>query len=160
MELKYDHRGIVVGVSSYFISNGLYKTNQFVRASVLKCFEEHTQQIGKQGISLMERGQITESSLSALQWATIFYYVKESKYSGTGNIKKLLKDFKDKHGLSTTIENLRTKYYQARKRINDSKDYPLVKLDSVISFLADNYPVAVTLAKNDKEFLEAEATDN
>ena len=97
---------------------------------------------------------IVESPFSVLEWATIFYYADETKLlSESPLLKTRLEQFMSKHQIQTTIDNFKTKYYEARKRINEKNDYPINKLELIIPFLKGNYKQTVTKVENDIIFL-------
>lgn len=98
---------------------------------------------------------IIESPFSVLEWATIFYYVDETKLlSESRLIKTRFEQFMSKHEINTTFDNFKTKYYKAKKRINEKNDYPINKLELIIPFLKENYKQTVTKVENDIIFLE------
>lgn len=98
---------------------------------------------------------------SVLEWATIFYYADESKLtSNDKTIKARMGKFIDKHQIQTTINSFKNKYYEVKKRINNKNDYPLSKLELIMPFLKENYKRTVTLAENDKVYLNTENPDN
>lgn len=98
---------------------------------------------------------IIESPFSVLEWATIFYYADETKLLTESRlIKKRLEQFMNKHQINTTFDNFKTKYYEAKKRINEKNDYPINKLELIIPFLKENYKQTVTKVENDIIFLE------
>ena len=98
---------------------------------------------------------IVESPFSVLEWATIFYYADETKLLTESRlIKTRLEQFMSKHQINTTFDNFKTKYYEAKKRINEKNDYPINKLELIIPFLKENYKQTVTKVENDIIFLE------
>lgn len=98
---------------------------------------------------------IVESPFSVLEWATIFYYADETKLlSESPLLKTRLEQFMSKHQINTTFDNFKTKYYEAKKRINEKNDYPINKLELIIPFLKENYKQTVTKVENDIIFLE------
>ncbi len=98
-----------------------------------------------------------QSPYSVLEWATIFYYADETKLLSDSNLKKeRMKQFMSKHNVNTTFGNFKTKYYEAKKRINKKNDYPINKLKSIISFLKENYKQTVTKVENDIIIIEDE----
>lgn len=98
---------------------------------------------------------IVESPFSVLEWATIFYYADETKLlSESPLLKTRLEQFMSKHQINTTFDNFKTKYYEAKKRINKKNDYPINKLELIIPFLKENYKQTVTKVENDIIFLE------
>lgn len=98
---------------------------------------------------------IIESPFSVLEWATIFYYADETKLLTESRlIKTRLEQFMSKHQINTTFDNFKTKYYEAKKRINEKNDYPINKLELIIPFLKENYKQTVTKVENDIIFLE------
>jgi len=98
---------------------------------------------------------IVESPFSVLEWATIFYYADETKLLTESRlIKTRLEQFMNKHQINTTFDNFKTKYYEAKKRINKKNDYPINKLELIIPFLKENYKQTVTKVENDIIFLE------
>ncbi len=98
---------------------------------------------------------IVESPFSVLEWATIFYYADETKLlSESPLLKTRLEQFMSKHQINTTFDNFKTKYYDAKKRINEKNDYPINKLELIIPFLKENYKQTVTKVENDIIFLE------
>ena len=103
---------------------------------------------------------IVESPFSILEWATIFYYADESKLlSESRFLKTRLEQFKSKHQVNTTFDNFKTKYYEAKKRINEKNDYPINKLELILPFLKENYKQTVTKVENDIIFLEENMPD-
>jgi len=101
----------------------------------------------------------TESSYSALEWATIFYYANEAKLTTAGTLKNQMKCFKEQNGVKTTLKNLNAKYYQAKKRLNESCDFPIEKLNKIKPYLKENFPTTVTLLENEIFFLKEEQSD-
>lgn len=98
---------------------------------------------------------IIKSPFSVLEWATIFYYADETKLlSESRLIKTRLEQFMSKHQINTTFDNFKTKYYEAKRRINEKNDYPTNKLELIIPFLKENYKQTVTKVENDIIFLE------
>jgi hypothetical protein len=98
---------------------------------------------------------IVESPFSVLEWATIFYYADETKLLTESRlIKTRLEQFMCKHQINTTFDHFKTKYYEAKKRINEKNDYPINKLELIIPFLKENYKQTVTKVENDIIFLE------
>jgi len=98
---------------------------------------------------------IVESPFSVLEWATIFYYADETKLLTESRlIKTRLEQFMSKHQINTTFDNFKTKYYEAKKRINEKNDYPINKLELIIPFLEENYKQTVTKVYNDITFLK------
>lgn len=96
-----------------------------------------------------------KSLFSVLEWATIFYYADETKLLSDNHLIKIrLEQFMSEHEINTTFNNFKTKYYEARKRINERNDYPVNKLKLIIPFLKENYKQAVTKVENDIIFLE------
>jgi len=61
-----------------------------------------------------------------------------------------------KHQVNTTLDNFKTKYYEAKKRLNKKNDYPISKLELIIPFLKENYKQTVTKVENDIYFLKEE----
>lgn len=99
---------------------------------------------------------IIENPFSVLEWATVFYYADGTKLlTEGGTITSRLEEFMSKHQINTTINNIRTKYYEAMKRINKRNDYPIDKLKSIIPFLTENYPQTVNKVLSDIEILES-----
>ena len=98
---------------------------------------------------------IVESLFSVLEWATIFYYADETKLlTESSLVKTRLEQFMSKHQINTTFDNFKTKYYEAKRRINEKNDYPINKLELIIPFLKENYKQTVTKVENDIIFLE------
>lgn len=98
---------------------------------------------------------IVESPFSVLQWATIFYYADETKLLTESRlIKTRLEQFMSKHRINTTFNNFKTKYYEAKRRINEKNDYPINKLELIIPFLKENYKQTVTKVENEIIFLK------
>ncbi|WP_312345257.1 hypothetical protein [Chryseobacterium binzhouense] len=96
-----------------------------------------------------------ESQFSILEWATIFYYADETKLLPENRLTKVrLEMFMDTHQINTTLDNFRTKYYDAKKRINKKNNYPINKLELIIPFLKKNYKQTVTRIENDIIFLK------
>jgi len=103
---------------------------------------------------------ITKSLYSVLEWATIFYYADETKLlSESPILKTRLEQFMSKHQVNTTFDNFKTKYYEAKKRINEKNDYPINKLELIIPFLKENYKQTVTKVENDIIYLEENKLD-
>ena len=76
--------------------------------------------------------QQTEMHFSVLEWATIFYYADETKLlSESRKIKDRMEEFMMKHEINTTFQNFKTKYYNAKKRINEKNDYPIDKFSLI-----------------------------
>lgn len=98
---------------------------------------------------------INKSPFSVLEWATIFYYADETKLLTESRlIKTRLEQFMSKHQVNTTPVNFKNSYYEAKRRINEKKDYPINKLELIIPFLKENYKQTVTKVENDIIFLE------
>lgn len=97
---------------------------------------------------------------SVLEWVTIFYYANETNLlSEYKTIKKGMEEFMNKHNINTTYNTFKSRYYDAKTRINKKNDYPINKLEMIIPFLEINYNQAVTKVQNDIAFLEEENTD-
>ena len=102
----------------------------------------------------------SENQFSVLEWATIFYYADTTKLLPCDNlIKNRLETFMNNHKISTTYDNFKTKYYEAKRRINDKNDYPIDKLQKIIPFLEINYDQTVTKVENDIIILEENISD-
>ncbi|WP_313100556.1 hypothetical protein [Epilithonimonas sp.] len=102
----------------------------------------------------------SENQFSVLEWATIFYYADTTKLLPCDNlIKNRLETFMNNHKVSTTYDNFKTKYYEAKRRINDKNDYPIDKLQKIIPFLEINYDQTVTKVENDIIILEENISD-
>ena len=98
---------------------------------------------------------IIENHFSVLEWATIFYYADEAKLLNESRlIKTRMEKFMSKHQINTTFDNFKTKYYEAKKRLNEKRDYPINKLELIIPFLKENYKQTVTKVDNDITFLK------
>lgn len=98
---------------------------------------------------------IVESPFSVLEWATIFYFADETKLLTESRlIKKRMEQFMNKHQIDTTFDNFKTKYYEAKKRINEKNDYPINKLELIIPFLKENYKQTVTKVENEIIYLK------
>ena len=96
---------------------------------------------------------------SVLEWATIFYYANETKLLFECNtIKSCMELFINKHNISTTFKSLKSKYYQARKRINEIEDFPIEKLKKIMPFLKENYQKTVVFVENDILILQEKDT--
>lgn len=96
---------------------------------------------------------------SVLEWATIFYYANETKLLFECNtIKSRMELFMNKHNISTTFKSLKSKYYQARKRINKIDDFPIEKLKKIMPFLKENYQQTVTKVESDIIYLKDKDT--
>lgn len=92
---------------------------------------------------------------SALQWATIFYYADEAKLLPPAKSKvSRIQSFMTKHQIDTTPKNMKSKYYEAMKKINKTTDYPIRKLEDIKPFLNEHYPKTVTKIENDIIFLK------
>ncbi len=103
---------------------------------------------------------IVKSPFSVLEWATIFYYVNDTKLISENHlIKTRMEQFISKHKINTTFNNFKTKYYEAKRRINDKTDYPINKLEFIIPFLKENYKQTVTKVENDIFFLKENKTE-
>lgn len=108
-----------------------------------------------QFLQITEQEINNENPFSVLEWATIFYYADETKLlSDSHHIKNRMEYFMKKHQLNTTFDNFKTKYYEAKKRINEKNNYPVNKLKKIIPFLKDNYKQTVTKVENELSFLE------
>jgi len=108
-----------------------------------------------QNLKALPPQPIVESPFSVLEWATIFYYADETKLLTESRlIKTRLEQFMSKHQINTTFDNFKTKYYEAKKRINEKNNYPINKLELIIPFLKENYKQTVTKVENDITFLE------
>lgn len=121
-----------------------------IKIAILKAFKK-TQPITEP----LPPQPIIESPFSVLEWATIFYYADETKLLTESRlIKTRLEQFMSKHQINTTFNNFKTKYYEAKKRINEKNDYPINKLELIKPFLKENYKQTVTKVENDIIFLE------
>lgn len=121
-----------------------------IKIAILKAFKKT-----QPNIEPLPPQPIVESPFSVLEWATIFYYADETKLLTESRIiKTRLKQFMSKHQINTTFDNFKTKYYEAKKRINEKNDYPINKLELIIPFLKENYKQTVTKVENDIIFLE------
>ncbi len=107
-----------------------------------------------------EKETKTDNLFSALEWATIFYYADETKLLPNSKyIKNRMEQFIIKHGIGTTPSNLKTSYYDAKKRINEKNDYPIYKLELIIPFLEENYNQTVTKVVNDITIIKENRSD-
>ncbi len=102
----------------------------------------------------------SQRKFSVLEWATIFYYANETKLlpedrALIGRMDQFIKQQK----IGTTIDSFKKNYYKARKRINETSDYPINKLEYIKPFLKKNYSQTIVKVKNDIEFLKNEKTD-
>ena len=121
-----------------------------IKLSILKAFEKT-----QPNIEPLPPQPIVEGHFSVLEWATIFYYADETKLLTESRlIKTRLEQFMSKHQINTTFDNFKTKYYEAKKRINEKNDYPINKLELIIPFLKENYKQTVTKVYNDITFLK------
>jgi len=121
-----------------------------IKIAILKAFKKT-----QPNIEPLPPQPIVEGSFSVLEWATIFYYADETKLLTESRlIKTRLEQFMSKHQINTTFDNFKTKYYEAKKRINEKNDYPINKLELIIPFLKENYKQTVTKVENDISFLE------
>lgn len=101
-----------------------------------------------------------EKLFSVFEWATIFYYADTTKLlPEKKQIKSKMEDFIKAHNVDTTLQNLKSKYYNVKTRINKKNDYPIDKLELILPFLKDNYNQTVTKVENDIEYLESEDND-
>jgi len=104
---------------------------------------------------------VIENHFSVLEWATIFYYADEAKLLNESRlIKTRMEKFMSKHQINTTFDNFKTKYYEAKKRLNEKRDYPINKLELIIPFLKENYKQTVMTVKNDIDYLKVEKEEN
>lgn len=126
----------------------------FVRYEMLNYFREiENSEIDK------EKGSF-QSEYSVFEWATIFYYVNETNLLLIKEtVKVRMESFMKENDIETTFGNFKTKYYQAKKRINVKNDYPIEKLEKILLFLKENYEQTVNMVKNDIVFLKSESSD-
>ena len=95
------------------------------------------------------------SSFSVLEWATIFYYVDDTKLLPQHkHVKQRMQHFMKVHGFSTSFETFKNRYYDAKSRINKENNYPIYKLEFIIPFLNKHYKQAVAKVENDIIFLK------
>ncbi|WP_298423231.1 hypothetical protein [uncultured Kordia sp.] len=140
---KEDHNHLDLQIEFFEKKKGIYETKVFIEK------EKKQQEI-----------QNKKETFSVLEWATIFYYANETKLLPNSRTKKNKKiKFLKKHNISTTYDNLKTKYYEAKKRINEKNDYPIDKLHTIIPFLKEHYSLAVTKVENDILYLKSEIND-
>lgn len=100
------------------------------------------------------------NQFSVLEWATIFCYVDEKRLANGKDITDKIKRFISQWNINTTVLSFRNKYYnEVKKRINETNDYPIDKLDNIITFVNKNYPKVVADIISDKEFLSGEQSD-
>lgn len=98
---------------------------------------------------------IVRNPFSVLQWGAIFYYADETKLlPETPTIKERMEQFMAKHQINTTFNNFKTKYYEAKRRINETDDYPIGKLELTIPFLKENYNRTVNFVDSDITLLK------
>ncbi len=102
----------------------------------------------------------SQSKFSVLEWATIFYYANETNLLPedrelTGRMDQFLKQQK----IGTTLNAFKKNYYKARKRINETSDYPIKKLEYIKPFLEKNYSQTIAKVENDIEFIKNEKSD-
>ena len=109
-------------------------------------------------IPLLESVKLqNKSQFSIPEWTTIFYYADETKLLPHAKTKiKRMEQFIKKHSISTTIDSFKSKYYEAKKRINEKNDYPIDKLQLILSFIKANYKQATTAVENDISHLQKE----
>jgi hypothetical protein len=101
-----------------------------------------------------------KSPYSAMEWATIFYYADAKNLVSDGKtLKSRLEAFRAKHNLSTTYKSLVSQYHRTRRRIVETSDYPIEKLNFIIPFLNANYPTVVTQVEEDIKFLQDEISE-
>lgn len=102
-----------------------------------------------------------ESPFSALEWATIYYYAEAAQLvSDSPKLKERLIQFMEAHQVSTTLNSLTDKYYKAKNRINEKKDYPIENLHHITPFIRKHYKRAVTFIENDIQYLKSESAEN
>lgn len=96
-----------------------------------------------------------QNQFSVLEWATIFYYANETKLLPESKaIKNRWEQFMKKHNINTTSDTFKKNYYDAKKRINEKKNYPIDKLNLIIPFIMENYSQAVSKVSKDISFLQ------
>lgn len=145
---REDHNYLDLQIKFFEGKKGVYNTKVFIEK------EEK-----EQGL-LNEVERKNDNLYSALEWATIFYYADEAKLLPKAKtIKEKLKRFQKKHHIKTTFDNFKSKYYEAKRRINKKNDFPINKLEELIPFLKKNYKHAAVLADRDIEFLNSESSD-
>lgn len=110
--------------------------------------------------TLQQTNKKRNSLFSVLEWATIFYYAKETKLLPDSSfIKTQMEQFMNKHKVDTSFDNFKTKYYSAVDRINKKNDYPIKKLENIIPYLKENYNQTVSKVINDITFLKENTSD-
>jgi len=105
--------------------------------------------------------EVKQNNFSVLEWATIFYYAETTKIlPESKNRITSMECFIETHNIPTTLGSFKSKFYNARKRINIKLDYPVPKLEKITPFLKENYKETVTAVDNDKQYLEEHKIDS
>lgn len=145
-------------IPNYFVSitdKYLYYSNRHSVFELIK-FEDFLNNQAQQP----EKGADTNSQYSITDWATIFYYADETKLlTDDKTTKARIEKFMDKHNVNTTFNTFKNNYHTAKKRINETNNFPISKLNHIIPFVKENYKQAVTKIENDIIFLENESDD-
>ena len=68
-------------------------------------------------------------------------------------------DFMREYQIRTSFNYFKGRYYNAKKRINETHDYPIKKLRFVMPFIKKTYKLALTNIENDIFFLEEESKE-
>lgn len=172
--IGFSHRFNSVDIYRYGYYAGIVSQLELVKSkhsSIFHDFEKHieaTEQINKlppqqtatkKDKLKAELDNYGEGSISALQWATIFYYAREVKQLESGDIHTQLSKFMSDHKVTLSKNSVRNKYYEAKKRINIKIDYPITKLKSLLPFLRENYNQVVAKVENDIIFLQNKEPD-
>ncbi|MBK9109920.1 MAG: hypothetical protein IPM92_16500 [Saprospiraceae bacterium] len=81
-------------------------------------------------LNSLKNERLSSAIFSVIEWATIFYYADDTNLLPDNRmIKNRMLQFMRRHHVNTTISNFKTKFYEAKKRINERKDYPIKNLN-------------------------------
>lgn len=101
---------------------------------------------------------------TALQWGAIIHYAHEKELNlRREKVDDIISAFKNKHNIKLKESTLRSRYYEAAKKITDTFDYKSILLEKTIPFFNEYYKHLTEIIQNEVEYLkenEEERIDN
>lgn len=94
---------------------------------------------------------------TALQWGAIIHYTQQKELElQRKTVDDILSDFKNKHNIQIKESTLRTRYYEAAKKIKNTFDYKSVLLEETIPFFNEHYKHLTGTIENEVKYLKEE----
>ena len=101
---------------------------------------------------------------TALQWGAIIHYTHEKELEiRREKVDDIISDFKKKHSIKLKESTLRSRYYEAAKKIKVTFDYKSILLEKTMPFFNEHYKHLAKTIQNEVEYLkenEEERIDN